>query len=324
MVTWIRARKISFVALFGVFLLFFFSIPVSAASTVYDGSVSFSSKYCPVYLQSTGVVQNSANNVIYKSQSMHGSGSNILTLNDIEPGTVLNGSLVLSGTATANYSQTYFQIYSSQVAFESSLSDGITVSSYAGPYNGNSVSFSIKITFSNYHCSNSYVDIPLSFDLFCAVYYSGLTDPIFSQLQYDFSFSSTYTGVLNLVPYAESDLVNNPLFEKVEEIEGNQQSVIDDAASAFQDTESKVATSISDYQEQESILVSDSVGRLESFDFNTGSIDTMGSGVLAAFWWIQQNLHNIFILTEYSSVLHVVAVVSLAAILLGARRLWRS
>lgn len=133
-----------------------------------------------------------------------------------------------------------------------------------------------------------------------------------------------YGYILN--PVEEENHTKN-IFELLTEWTGNFfNNMIDSIKSALPDVgseeTSELGNSLSEYESVESEVLDPALNSMESFDFESNSIDSLGTGFVAAITFISSFLQTLFDLTPFSVVFALIATLGLASICTGLSRLW--
>jgi len=133
-----------------------------------------------------------------------------------------------------------------------------------------------------------------------------------------------YGYILNPVP--EENHTKN-IFELLTEWTGNFfGNMIDSIKSALPDVgseeTSELGNSLSEYESVESDVLDPALNSMESFDFESNSIDSLGTGFVAAITFISSFLQTLYDLTPFSVVFALIATLGLASICTGLSRLW--
>ena len=133
-----------------------------------------------------------------------------------------------------------------------------------------------------------------------------------------------YGYILNAV---EEENHSKNIFELLRDWTGNFfNNMIDTIKSALPDVgseeTSELGNSLSEYESVESEVLDPALNSMESFDFESNSIDSLGTGFVAAITFISSFLQTLFDLTPFSVVFALIATLGLASICTGLSRLW--
>ena len=218
-----------------------FILPVSAYyGTVsgWDGLVTFEDTQTIVFLSGNVSNSTSTGNISGARVTYEGVESNVLHIEGLTPGTVLNGELVIYGNASLDPSKlkegNYFQ--GMQLNFQSDSEDNITFSGYCRDASVlYSYDFAVKVTFNSYYCTLDYLDIPFSVEVQTGVGFysisSGSLD-VNNGFYCTFNYSSDWAGYLDVytdlrdVPSLEGYFAsqNQEIVDSINQHDSNERS----------------------------------------------------------------------------------------------------
>ena len=127
-----------------------------------------------------------------------------------------------------------------------------------------------------------------------------------------------------------TDLLVDDLSKDISEINDNiteinnrqikNDELLDDLGDKASDD---LVTRLNEYEEAENKVIDESLGVIDDIDFEGMTIESLPSGFLSAFVWTGAKLQEMFTLTEFSVIFPVIAIITLAIIIIGYWRFWK-
>lgn len=191
-------------------LLLFISFPVSAASygsvEDWDGLVSFAIDSGRAYLTNSSynfINTGSSTEVKTAIAEYSGTFSNIMTIEDLIPGSVIDGRLVVYGEVakrsnSTNANGVSYYFYDPSVSFSADSENGITFGGFIRSEDSDSINFTIQVQFNEFYCTSDFIDIPFNMFINMATWVNMTSyhaiESIHVYEDVSFSFASDWAG----------------------------------------------------------------------------------------------------------------------------------
>lgn len=144
----------------------------------WDGVVSFAASSGYVYTSYSGDVMSPKTQEQYYDKKAitvvyDGNISNIMVINGLVPGSVIDGKLIVYGSLVMPQNQAVmdnqYTFYIPNITFNADNENNITFGSYIRSID-TAVNFAIEVQFNEYYCTNDFVNIPFNMDVTYAAY----------------------------------------------------------------------------------------------------------------------------------------------------------
>lgn len=178
--------------------------------TDWNGSFSFQDDKTVTFLR--GVFTNYSDSSIHEYASgsrisYEGTESNMLRLDGLTPGHILNGCFTVYGTAEVNFStvtdpNNYMQ--RTQLNITSDISDAVVLSCSSRESTATTYDFTITVSFNGFYCNSDHIDIPFEIGIQTSVGYYNIPGGSLSvPAEFDvyFSYATDWAG--DLMEYSD-------------------------------------------------------------------------------------------------------------------------